>query len=118
MTEPVMPVLYAVKLPFEIVSVSDTTHKAKVRFHSGMKHTQSVMLLAVEWVVSSHNKLFLITHIYQRMSIVNIIILQAVVHAWRHHHIIGISAYFCYMRVAYTIDSQKSEDHSITDILS
>jgi hypothetical protein len=55
---------------------------------------------------------------FTECQLLNIIILQAVVHAWRHHHIIGISAYFCYMRVAYTIDSQKSEDHCITDILS
>jgi hypothetical protein len=29
----------------------------------------------------------------------------------------GISAYFNYMRVADSIDSQKSEDHNITDKL-
>jgi hypothetical protein len=31
--------------------------------------------------------------------------------------ITGVSAYFDYMRVANTIDSQKSEDHDITDKL-
>jgi hypothetical protein len=32
-------------------------------------------------------------------------------------HITDESAYFDYMRVAYTIDSQKSEDRGITDKL-
>jgi hypothetical protein len=31
--------------------------------------------------------------------------------------IVGVSAYFDYMRVADTIDSQKSEDRDITDKL-
>jgi hypothetical protein len=31
--------------------------------------------------------------------------------------ITGVSAYFYYMRVANAIDSQKSEDHGITDKL-
>jgi hypothetical protein len=45
------------------------------------------------------------------------VILQAVAHVRRHQCISGILAYFDYMRVADTIDSQKSEDHDITDRL-
>jgi hypothetical protein len=39
------------------------------------------------------------------------VILQAIAHAQMRHRIIGVSANFDYMRVADTIDSQKSEDH-------
>jgi hypothetical protein len=42
------------------------------------------------------------------------VIFQAVVHAQMRQRITGVSAYFDYMRVADTIDSQKSEDHDIT----
>jgi hypothetical protein len=45
------------------------------------------------------------------------VILQAVAHAWMCQRITGVSAYFDYMRVANTIDSQKSEDRDITDKL-
>jgi hypothetical protein len=45
------------------------------------------------------------------------VILQAIAHARRHQHITGISAYFDYMRVTNTIDSQKLEDSDITDKL-
>jgi hypothetical protein len=44
-------------------------------------------------------------------------ILQAIVHARMRQRITGVSAYFDYMRVADTIDSQKSEDRNITDKL-
>jgi hypothetical protein len=43
--------------------------------------------------------------------------LQAIAHARMRQRIIGVSAYFDYMRVADTIDSQKSEDRDITDKL-
>jgi hypothetical protein len=43
------------------------------------------------------------------------VILQAIAHTQMHQRISGVSAYFDYMRVADTIDSQKSEDRDITD---
>jgi hypothetical protein len=46
------------------------------------------------------------------------VILQAIAHAQIRQRITGVSAYFGYMRVADTIDSQKSEDRDITDNLS
>jgi hypothetical protein len=45
------------------------------------------------------------------------VILQAIEHARMRQRITGVSAYFDYMRVANTIDSQKSEDRDITDKL-
>jgi hypothetical protein len=45
------------------------------------------------------------------------VILQAIAHAQMRQHIIVVSAYFDSMRVADTIDSQKSEDRDITDKL-
>jgi hypothetical protein len=45
------------------------------------------------------------------------VILQAIAHARMRQRIIGVSAYFDYMRVADTIDSYKSEDRDITDKL-
>jgi hypothetical protein len=45
------------------------------------------------------------------------VVSQAIAHALIPQRIIGISAYFDYMRVADTIDSQKSEDRDITDKL-
>jgi hypothetical protein len=45
------------------------------------------------------------------------VILQANAHARMRQRITGVSAYFDYMRVADTIDSQKSEDRDITDKL-
>jgi hypothetical protein len=46
------------------------------------------------------------------------VILQAVAQAPMRQRITGVSAYIDYMRVAYTIDSQMSEDRDITDKLS
>jgi hypothetical protein len=45
------------------------------------------------------------------------VILQDIAHARMRQRITGVSAYFDYMRVADTIDSQKSEDGDITDKL-
>jgi hypothetical protein len=45
------------------------------------------------------------------------VILQAIAHAQMRQRITGVSAYFDHMRVADTIDSQKSEDCDITDKL-
>jgi hypothetical protein len=45
------------------------------------------------------------------------VILQAIAHERIRQRIIGVSAYFDYMRVADTIDSQKLEDRDITDKL-
>jgi hypothetical protein len=45
------------------------------------------------------------------------LILQAIANARICQRIIGVSACFDYMRVADTIDFQKSEDHAITDKL-
>jgi hypothetical protein len=45
------------------------------------------------------------------------VILQAIAHSQMRQRISGVSAYFDYMRVADTIDSQKSEDRDITDKL-
>jgi hypothetical protein len=45
------------------------------------------------------------------------LILQAITHAWMCQRIISVSAYFDYLRVADTIDSQKSEDRDMTDKL-
>jgi hypothetical protein len=45
------------------------------------------------------------------------VILQAVAHARMLQRITGVSAYFDYMRVADTIDSQKSEDRDISEKL-
>jgi hypothetical protein len=46
------------------------------------------------------------------------VIFQAIAHAQMRHRITGVSVYFDYMRVADTIDSQKSEDRDITDKFS
>jgi hypothetical protein len=43
--------------------------------------------------------------------------LQAVAHVRMRQSITGVSAYFDYMRVVDTIDSQKSDDRDITDKL-
>jgi hypothetical protein len=45
------------------------------------------------------------------------VILQAIAHARMRQRITGVSAYFDYMRLADTIDSQKSEVRDITDKL-
>jgi hypothetical protein len=45
------------------------------------------------------------------------VILQAAAHARMCQRINGVSAYFVYMRVADTINFQKSEDRDITDKL-
>jgi hypothetical protein len=45
------------------------------------------------------------------------VILQAIAHARMRQRVIGVSAYFHYMRAADTIDSQKSEDRDITEKL-
>jgi hypothetical protein len=45
------------------------------------------------------------------------VILQAIAHARMHQHIIGVSAYFDYMRPADTIDSHEMEDRDITEKL-
>jgi hypothetical protein len=46
-----------------------------------------------------------------------IVILQAIAHARMCQRMIGVLAYFDYMRIADTINSQKSEDRDITDKL-
>jgi hypothetical protein len=51
-------------------------------------------------------------------SVWDTIILQAIAHARMRQRIIGVPAYFDYMTVVDTIDSQKSEDHEITGKLS
>jgi hypothetical protein len=43
------------------------------------------------------------------------VILQATAHARMHQRITGVLAYFDYMRVADTINSQNSEDRDIID---
>jgi hypothetical protein len=43
------------------------------------------------------------------------VIFQAIAHAQMRQSITGVLAYFDYMRVADTINSQKSEDRDITD---
>jgi hypothetical protein len=43
------------------------------------------------------------------------VILQATGQARMRQRITGVSAYFDYMRVAYTIDSRKSDERDITD---
>jgi hypothetical protein len=70
----------------------------------------------ISFVFPPH-KLFFRTHIHRHGSDVKTVILQAIAQAWRHQHITGILAYFGYMRVADTIDSQKSEDCDFTDKL-
>jgi hypothetical protein len=45
------------------------------------------------------------------------VILQAIAHARMRQRITGVSGYFDYMRVADTIDSQKSEVRNIADKL-
>jgi hypothetical protein len=45
------------------------------------------------------------------------VILQAIVHAPVRQRITGVPAYFDYMRLADTIDSEKSEDRDIIDKL-
>jgi hypothetical protein len=45
------------------------------------------------------------------------LILQALVFTWRHRYITSISAYFYYITVANTINSQESEDCHMTDKL-
>jgi hypothetical protein len=46
------------------------------------------------------------------------VILQAIAHMRMRQRITGVAAYFDYMRVADTIDSQKYEDRDVTDKLS
>jgi hypothetical protein len=70
----------------------------------------------ISFVFPPH-KLFFRMHIYRHGSVFKTVILQAVAHVQRHHRITGILAYFDCMRVADTIDSQKSEDRDITDKL-
>jgi hypothetical protein len=53
----------------------------------------------------------------QRPLVSETVTLQAIAHARMRQRISGVSAYFDYMRVADTIDSQKSEDRDITDKL-
>jgi hypothetical protein len=45
------------------------------------------------------------------------VILQAIAHAQMRQRITGVLAYFDYLRVADTIDSQKLEDRDIIDKL-
>jgi hypothetical protein len=47
----------------------------------------------------------------------SVVILQPIAHVRMRQRITGVSAYFDHMRVADTIDSQKSEDRDITDKL-
>jgi hypothetical protein len=49
--------------------------------------------------------------------VIETVILQATVHARMRQRIIDVSEYFDNVRVADTIDSQKSEDRDITDKL-
>jgi hypothetical protein len=106
MTEPATPVLCVVKPPVDTVSVGEkVSHKALLSVGS-----------QISFVFPPH-KLFFRTHIFQHGSVVKTVILQAIAHAQWHQCTIGISAYFDYMGVADTIDSQKSEGRDITDKL-
>jgi hypothetical protein len=91
-----------------------TADKATVKFRSSMKyHTKHYSLLAVKSGLFSHH----INCFSGRMGRLLRLLSCKLLHMWRHQRITGISAYFDYMRVADTIDSQKSEDHDITDKL-
>jgi Rad3-related DNA helicase len=46
------------------------------------------------------------------------VIFEAIAHARMRQRITGVSAYFDYMRLADTVDSQKSKDLTITDKLA
>jgi hypothetical protein len=70
----------------------------------------------ITFIFTPH-KLFFRTHIYRHGSVVKTVILQAIAHARMRQRITGASAYFDYMRVANTINSQKSEDNDNTDKL-
>jgi hypothetical protein len=78
-------------------------------------------LLSVDSQISSifpPHKLFFMMHVYWHGSVVKTVILQTIAHVQRHQYITGISAYFDYMRIADTTDSQKLEDRvDITDKL-
>jgi hypothetical protein len=63
--------------------------------------------------VSSQINFVFPPHIYQH--VVKTVILQTIAHVQRHQRITSISAYFDYMRVADTIDSQKLEETSLTN---
>jgi hypothetical protein len=89
----------------QILQQHDVPHKALLSVGS-----------QTSFVFSLH-KLFFRTHIYQHGSVVKTVILQAIAHAQRHQSITRILAYSDYVRVADTIDSQKLEDHDITDEL-
>jgi hypothetical protein len=53
-------------------------------------------------------------HINKHESIGKTVILQAIAHAQRHKHITSIFAHSEYIKVADTINSQKSKDRDIT----
>jgi hypothetical protein len=65
------------------------------------------------WRLSPRRRYCMLWNSQQRPLVFEAVILQAIAHARMRQRITGVSAYFYYMRVAYTIDSQKSEDRDI-----
>jgi hypothetical protein len=93
-------------------------NKAMVRLHSGTKcHTKHYSVGSHISFVFPPHKQFLRMHIYQHGLLVKTTFLQAITLSQKHQHISGILAYFDYMTVSQTTDSQKSADSDITDKL-
>jgi hypothetical protein len=69
------------------------------------------------WRLSRRRWYCMLWNSQYRPPVFETVILQAVAHARIRQRVTGVSAYFDYMRVADTIDSQKLEDRDITDKL-
>jgi hypothetical protein len=69
------------------------------------------------WRLSPRRRYCTLWNSQWRPLVFETVILQTTEHARMRQRITGVSTYFDYMRVADTIDSQKSEDYDITDKL-
>jgi hypothetical protein len=67
------------------------------------------------WFLSPRRRYCMLWNSQQRPLVFETVILQAIARARMHQRITVVSAHFDYMRVADTIDSQKSEDRDITE---
>jgi hypothetical protein len=69
------------------------------------------------WRLNLRRRYCMLWNSQQRPLVFETVILQAIAPARMRQRITGVSICFEYMRVADTIDSQKSEDRDITDKL-
>jgi hypothetical protein len=91
--------------------IFDKNLSSKIGVGCGL-YTEYYVLLATE---PATPVLYVVKLPVDTASVFETVILQAIAHARLRQSIIGVSAYFHYMRVADTIDSQKSEDRDISD---